>query len=169
MTTTEIHDTFNTVRDSVYGWAYRIVGNHHDAMDVTQDVFVKWWQVHRGSAAPVQPIGWLRRVTINHSINTQKARSRLAPAADVDRAGPDVSQPDTERREVGRVAAEAMSEMSEQQRAVLFAKVYDGCTFAQVAEQMELAVPTVKTHYVRALKVVRGRFKEAGIVAGDLL
>jgi DNA-directed RNA polymerase specialized sigma24 family protein len=38
---------------------------------------------------------------------------------------------------------------------VLIAKVYDQETFAEIAESMDLAVPTVKTHYVRALRAMR--------------
>ncbi len=172
MNAAEMRDTFNTYRRSVYGWAYRVVGNHHDALDVTQDVFVKWWQAHRKDAAPIHAVGWLRRVTINHSINLCKARARQLPAAHLepsrDRQGAGAPEwDDAERREIARVAADAMNEMSEQQRSVLFAKVYDGYTFAQVAEQMDLAVPTVKTHYLRALRAARRKFTEAGIIAGD--
>ena len=40
---------------------------------------------------------------------------------------------------------------------MLIAKVYDGLTFAQIAAELKLAVPTVKTHYLRALSAVRDR------------
>ena len=45
----------------------------------------------------------------------------------------------------------------EMQRSVLTAKVHDDLTFAQIAAEHGLAVPTVKTHYLRALRTLRAR------------
>ena len=33
---------FDRYREEVYAWAYRILGRHHDALDVAQDVFLRW-------------------------------------------------------------------------------------------------------------------------------
>ncbi|GAF95160.1 unnamed protein product, partial [marine sediment metagenome] len=49
--------------------------------------------------------------------------------------------------------------LSDVQRSVIVAKVYDDMTFAQVAEELGLAVSTVKTHYLRAVGTVRDRLK----------
>ena len=51
--------------------------------------------------------------------------------------------------------AVALTFLTEQQCSVVVAKVYDGCTFAQIASQMGLAVPTVKSHYLRGLRTLR--------------
>jgi DNA-directed RNA polymerase specialized sigma24 family protein len=47
--------------------------------------------------------------------------------------------------------------LSEQQRLVLLGKCVDGMTFSQVAAGLSIAVPTAKTHYLRALEAVRRR------------
>ena len=60
---------FEQHRHEVYGWAYRLLGRHHDALDVAQDVFLRWLG-HRGADAPQHPRAWLRRVTINRSSGT---------------------------------------------------------------------------------------------------
>ncbi len=153
---------FERYRAAVYGWAYRVLGDHHDALDVTQDVFVTWWRVHRENGAPAHPIGWLRTVTINRAINLFKTRGRVRslegePVSDLAATGVD--------REV---VAGALAGLPEMQRAVLFAKVYDGCTFAEVAEQLDVAVSTVKTHYVRGLQSVRRALGAAGVIAMEM-
>jgi len=150
----------------VYGWAYRLLGNHHDALDVTQEVFVKWWRASREEHPPHSPVGWLRRVTINHSIDLCNARSRRPTQTDgefVDERSPAL---ESERRELAAAVSAALSRLPERQRAVLFAKVYDGCTFAEMAGEMELAVPTVKTHYLRALRAVRRELVASGLAPG---
>ena len=45
---------FEEHRDEVYRWAYRLVGRHHDALDVAQDVFVKWIDASRGATAAIR-------------------------------------------------------------------------------------------------------------------
>jgi len=53
--------------------------------------------------------------------------------------------------------AGALAVLTDAQRSVLIAKVYDGQTFAQIAADLGVAVPTVKTHYLRAVRAVRDR------------
>ena len=51
--------------------------------------------------------------------------------------------------------ARGLRRLTDPQRSVLVAKLYDGLTFAEIAAEHEVAVPTVKTHYVRALASMR--------------
>jgi len=152
--------SFEPFTNDVYGWAYRLLGRHHDALDVVQDVFLKW---NRQCTidAPQQPKSWLRRVTLNRSIDLIRER-RGGEVPDTALAA---SQADR-RRLVGMEQDELRSDVSaalealtDVQRSVLVAKVYDGLTFAQIAEELSLAVSTAKTHYVRALKHVGSRLQ----------
>lgn len=157
---------FETYRHQVYGWAYRVLRNHEDALDVTQEVFVKWWQAQRRGDEVEHPLGWLRRVTINRSIDAvRREKTSGADSASVPDRASCPSDP-VEQRETTALVVEALRALSTQQRAVLVAKVYDGCTFAEIAGQMNLAVPTVKTHYLRALQGVRSKLTEAAVVGG---
>lgn len=144
----------------VYGWAYRILGHHHDALDVVQDVFLKWTK-QRSHAPPREARGWLRRVTINRAIDLQRAQ-RLKP---VDRRGLEHSTSPAARDEsaltetdVGTLRADivsALDRLTEVQRGVLVAKIYDELTFAAIAGELDLSVSTVKTHYLRGIRAVR--------------
>ncbi len=153
---------FEQYTQEVYGWAYRLLGRHHDALDVVQDVFLKWdAQCERSS--PKQPRGWLRRVTVNRAIDLQRRRrfdqgepAGLAEASARADAGVDAEirlDHGALRDDVGV----ALDGLSDAQRSVLVAKVYDEMTFAQIAGELGLAVSTVKTHYLRALRAVRDR------------
>jgi DNA-directed RNA polymerase specialized sigma24 family protein len=64
---------FEPYAGQVYGWAYRFLGRHHDALDVVQDVFLRWDQ-QCSQARPLQPRGWLRRVTLNRAIDVSRKR-----------------------------------------------------------------------------------------------
>ena len=149
-------DTFERHAHDIYAWAFRLLGRHHDALDVVQDVFIRWDAQCR-TDPPDQPRGWLRRVTLNRAIDSFRRRDREpTPSADAEplvlhRA--DAAEQQALREDV----AAALDGLTEAQRSVLIAKVYDGLTFAAIADEAGLAVSTVKTHYLRALRAVRDR------------
>lgn len=148
---------FEAYARQVYTWAYRLLGRHHDALDVVQDVFLRWDR-QCGQSPPDQPLGWLRRVTINRAIDVRRGRTAVADVTAEEKAlesAPGVAQGDLGllRNDI----AEALADLSEMQRCVLTAKVYDERTFAQIAKEMGIATPSVKTHYLRAVRSVRDR------------
>ena len=151
--TTQQIEAFEQYAREVYSWAYRVLGRHHDALDVVQDVFLRWnAQCREGE--PSRPRGWLRRVTLNRAIDLRRSHPRMveldAQAAEVAGAPSDDQTLDMEqlRRDLTR----AMGHLTDMQRSVLVAKVYDGLTFAEIAVEHDLAISTVKTHYLRAIR-----------------
>lgn len=150
---------FERYRHDVYAWAYHLLGRHHDALDVAQDVFLRWARQVR-KAAPAHPRSWLRRVTINCAIDLRRAASSMPATVGIEeQAGAGTDGSALERDELRAQVAAAMIDLSEMQRSVLTARIHDDLTFAQIAAEHGLAVPTVKTHYLRALRTVRDRLK----------
>ena len=150
------HGVFEQNRAQVYAWAYRLLQNHHDALDVTQEVFIKWWRANGEGSVPANPLGWLRRVTVNLAIDgIRSATRRRSIPATQHPAQTEASEP--ARRETARQIAAALETLTERQRSVVVAKAFDGCTFAEIAEQMDVAVATVKSHYLRGLQALRNK------------
>lgn len=152
--------SFEQYTHDVYGWAYRLLGRHHDAMDVVQDVFLRW-NAQCAHSSPVQPRGWLRRVTLNRAIDLRR-RTKTIPGGDEALAR--IPSTDTMGlaldHEVLRAdIAAALDRVTDVQRGVLVAKVYDGMTFARIAIEIGISVPTVKTHYLRAVRAMRDRLE----------
>lgn len=153
--------SFDTYAKDVYGWAYRLLGRHHDALDVVQDVFLKW---HRqcGLNPPTQPRGWLRRTTINRAIDLRRQKrpdtDLIHDQAVAAQAASTVTVGEAMDREVLRAEITiALEKLTDVQRCVLVAKVYDGLTFSSIATETGLALSTVKTHYLRAIRSVRDK------------
>ncbi len=67
----------------VYRWAYRLTGNHHDAEDLTQDVFIRAFR-SLDTYTPDNLEGWLYRITRNLFLDRarRKARLRFDPLTD---------------------------------------------------------------------------------------
>lgn len=149
-------DTFEQHAHDIYAWAFRLLGRHHDALDVVQDVFIRWDAQCRAEP-PAQPRGWLRRVTLNRAIDSFRRRDR-EPTATADANAFVLHRADeAEQRALRADIAAAMAALTEAQRSVLIAKVYDGLTFAAIAAEAGLSASTVKTHYLRAIRAVRDR------------
>lgn len=152
----DIELAFERYARDVYGWAYRLLRRHHDAMDVVQEVFLKW-QRQCAANPPEHPRGWLRRTTVNQSIDLQRReRRRHEVVSEQMRAEPVASDSPLhlDRAALADDVAAAMGRLTEPQRDVLMAKVYDGLTFAEIAAEQGVAPSTVKTHYVRALRAM---------------
>lgn len=136
----------------IYGWAYRLLQNHHDALDATQEVLLRW--IAAGQRATHRR-AWLRRTTFNHCIDLLRIRRRRPTASDAIDPTDDQSQYAPDRDELRWAIADGLHRLTDQQRAVIIAKVYDRQTFAKIAADMGLAISTIKTHYIRALAALR--------------
>ena len=152
---------FEQYAGQVYAWAYRFLGRHHDALDVVQDVFLRWDQ-QCSQARPLQPRGWLRRVTLNRAIDMSRKRQTgadsMTPMMKMPTADEAAVEP-MDRATLRQDIAAALDRLTDIQRSVLVAKVYDEMTFAEIATEMSVAVSTVKTHYLRAVQAVRDRLR----------
>lgn len=151
---------FELYTNDVYGWAFRFLGHHHDALDVVQDVFLRW-NAQCSRALPRQPRGWLRRVTINRVVDV---RRKLKPDVNVE-GGMEIVTEDSapgsrlDQETLREDVAAALDQLTEMQRGVLVAKVYDEMTFSQIADELGIGVPTAKTHYLRAIRATRDRLQ----------
>src|SRR5690606_27669744 len=74
-------DIFQEHAAAVYGWAHRILRHHHDALDVVQDVFLRWRSACMAEV-PTRPRNWLRRVSTNRAIDLLRRREAKMPAAE---------------------------------------------------------------------------------------
>lgn len=147
-------DAFESHRSRVFAWALRFVRNPHDAADLCQEVYLRWRRASRHTAVIQRPAAWLRRVTVNLAIDLVRARRREAvrPTLAGREGGVLLG---AEQCELEVTIAAALAELTDVQRSVVVGKVYDGLTYARIAEELGLAIPTVKTHYLRAIRNLR--------------
>lgn len=152
-------DLFVAHRARVYRWAFALCGRHDEAIDAVQETFLRLLRGRVGFPGDPQARAWLRRTTTSTVIDRWRANSsRTALERDrVARGSPTSPSAAVERNELHDLLRAALSELSEHQRLVIVCRVYDHMTFNEIAEELNLAVPTAKTHYLRALERVRAR------------
>lgn len=142
----------------VFDRAFRLTRDRDRAMDVVQDVFLKWNRQCQTSA-PGNPGAWLRTVTTRRvfelarspQLRVVQADGRIEPAAPETR--PRLTGPDHDllRDDV----IQALESLTDMQRDVVLAKILDDQTFKTIASDFDIAESTTKTHYLRAIRSLR--------------
>lgn len=135
---------------AAYGLALRMVGPD-GAEDVVQDSFLGLWrsaaryQRGRGSVR-----AWLLGIVHNRSIDALRAgRKRERRRAGIEHIeerldGGQALEDDLVRREQGGEVRDALSDLPVDQRRVLLLAYFGGLTQAEIAEELDVPVGTVK-------------------------
>jgi RNA polymerase sigma-70 factor (ECF subfamily) len=150
-------EAFDTIverhRRQVYQLCFRFVGNHEDASDLAQDVFVRAYRgLHRfkGHAS----LGtWLYRIGVNVCLNKVSARKlATAPIAEHRLVSSAESPADIVLRgeRADRVRA-AIARLPRKQRATLILRMYHELPHDQIASILGSSVGAVKANFFHAL------------------
>lgn len=156
-------------RESIYRVARRMLGNHEDAADAAQEVFIR---AHRALArfdGRSQLYTWLYRITVNLCLDARSriARMPLIDDEDILRDQPagQIIEEEAEGREVGRLVARAVSTLPPRQRAMVVLRLYQDLPYQEIARIMGCSEGTVKATMFAALRKLRRTLVDAGVQA----
>jgi RNA polymerase sigma-70 factor (ECF subfamily) len=149
-------------------WRYvmRLTGDAARAEDVVQETLLRAWRHPEVTAdADRSARAWLFTVARNLIIDERRsARFRNETGtADVekviDRAGPDEVDHALDKL----LLSTAMSDLSEDHRAVIIRAYYQGQSVAQIAHALQIAEGTVKSRLHYAVRALRLNLQELGV------
>lgn len=143
--------------DAAYRVAYGILRDRGLAEDVVQETMVKAWESLDGFRGESSLRTWVLRIAHNTSVSALRRRRDLATAPEdlPDEPGRD----DTSARAAGRegltALRDALDQLDELSRSVVVLREVEGLSYAQIAEALDIGVPTVKTRLLRARRALQ--------------
>jgi RNA polymerase sigma-70 factor (ECF subfamily) len=146
-------------RARVEGVARRFLGDAHEALDVTQDVFVAAFRTLPTWRPDAQLFTWLYRTTLNLCVKRLRARGRVVSMAEHSRQGAAPASEPVDRAELAQAIDEALEALSDKQREVFLGCHEQGLTLDEVAARLSIAPGTARSHLHRALVTLRDRLK----------
>jgi RNA polymerase sigma-70 factor (ECF subfamily) len=141
-------------RDKVYARAYSMMRNEEEALDLSQDAWVKGWrrlaQFHGESSF----ITWMTRIVINLCLDQLRKHKRqraesieaMEEEGGVERHMPVVNPNPTaglERGELRERIDRALAQLSQQHRTVLVLHEFEELEYKEIAKRMKCSIGTV--------------------------
>lgn len=156
-------ESFRRWSPVIFAIAQRTLLDAADADDVTQQVFVSAWR-SRGTfdrSAGSLP-GWLVGVARHRIVDRQRARGREMRVAGAVEAQEAIRvQPGPADLTLDRlVLAAEIQQLPHPRGTILRLAFWEGHTYSQIAERLDLPLGTVKSHARRALIQLRTRLQE---------
>ena len=137
----------------VFNYLLRLVGNREDAMDLSQEAFLKAYQNLGRLQDPARFGPWMFRIAHNEAFSLLRKPRR---ETDLESAGPERAQRTRlEPIELSLAVAGALEGLSEDQRETVILKIYQGFKFEEIAEVLSCPVSTVKSRLYSALDVLK--------------
>jgi RNA polymerase sigma-70 factor, ECF subfamily len=162
-------------RSMVYRVAYQFAGNHHDAEDIAQEVFIKVYRSLDRFRQDAQLSSWLYRIVMNACIDHRRRHSPAGSApfgeeAEQKMLNTPEETPGPEERayagELGAVLETAIADLPKGQRIVFIMRHHQGLKLCEIATALGLAEGTVKRQLHAAVHRLRQALSAANVTAG---
>jgi RNA polymerase sigma-70 factor (ECF subfamily) len=152
----------------VYQLALHLLGDSQEALDLSQEVFLKVFRTLPQFRGQSTLRTWIYRIVVNQASNRQRwwrRRRRSQQVAIEEHTAvhgelPDsheFSMPDRvlQERETSDRVWRAMDQLPFEQRAVIVLREIDGLSYEEIATTLDVAVGTVKSRLARARETLR--------------
>ncbi|GAB3171415.1 RNA polymerase sigma factor [Telluribacter humicola] len=145
-------------QQKVYWLVRKMVVDHDDANDITQEVFIKAWTALENFRGDAKLYTWLYRIASNEAINflNKKRRRFFVPIHDVEGELSEKleSDPVVSGDEVQLKLQKAILKLPEKQRLVFNLKYYEDLPYEEISEITGTSVGALKASYHWAVKKI---------------
>ena len=142
-------------RDKIYARAFSMVRNEEDAVDLSQEAWVKAWQRLKQFQGESSFVTWMTRIAINLCLDYLRKQKRHRAesiemmeeeSGGVERQMPVVTTNPTEGLERGEIRQridKALNQLSHEHRTVLVLHEFEQLEYKEIAKRMQCSIGTV--------------------------
>ncbi len=155
---------FHQYKNLVFKTAYAITGDHKEAEDILQEVFVKVWNsrnsfdVKRGKLTT-----WLYRITANQCISNNRKKKTKSTSLEAEYINdnslnnPDILEETIIQNMEHTSLIETIRTMNEAHRTVLVLRYFNELSYNEISEVLGIPLGTVKSRLNDAITILRKR------------
>ena len=157
MTTEEFKSEVLPIKNKLYRFALRILGDREEAQDIVQEIFVRLWSKRDKLREYRSLEAFAMTMTRNLCLDKIKSPSSRKETFDESTAMTDSRNPytSTELSDTMKMVRMAMQALPEQQRMVIHLRDIEGCDFDEIAEVTGMSLNNVRVNLSRARKKIR--------------
>lgn len=171
-------DAFETLflehQKKVYNLALRMLGNEEDALDMTQEAFIRAYNSLDGFRGDSKFSVWLYRLTSNICIDFIRSRGKKQMASltcdNHDDEMEELEVPDErfspdaalESKELREMVYRGLETLSPEYRCILLMREINGLTYDEIGRALNLEAGTVKSRIFRARKKLCAFLTDSG-------
>jgi RNA polymerase sigma-70 factor, ECF subfamily len=142
-------------RDKIYARAFSMVRNEDDAVDLSQEAWVKAWQRLKQFQGESSFVTWMTRIVINlcldHLRKAKRHRAESIELMDEESGGVERQMPvvqinpteGLERGEIRQRIDKALGQLSYEHRTVLVLHEFEQLEYKEIAKRMQCSIGTV--------------------------
>lgn len=140
---------FRKYQKQVYNISFRMMGNRDDALDITQEIFVRAYQKIDKFNFKSSFSTWLYRLATNFCIDELRRHKRDVNIMPLENANLEVDQVTPEdiaiMNDREKEVWNALNSLKEKERAIIILKDIDGLSYNEIAEILECSLGRVKS------------------------
>ena len=141
----------------VWNVALKMTGDHDDASDITQEVFVTVWQKLAQFQGTSSFSTWLYRVTTNKTLGfiksqaTRQAKHSRAGMEPHDNGNYEMSNPTAsiEKSEAEKALTRLLAKIDPDRRMALILREIEGLSYTEIASATDAPIGTVRSRIAR--------------------
>jgi RNA polymerase sigma-70 factor (ECF subfamily) len=147
----------------VFNVAYRMCGDMLIAEDAAQETFIRAWQNLSSYRPQTSLRNWLYRIAVNAATDMLRKEKRILPN-DIDelqltdeRPGPELLISQLERTDLVQRAVLSLPDAC---RAVLVLREYEGMSYHEIADALDIPIGTVMSRLNYARKLLKEKLQQ---------
>lgn len=148
-----IEELYKIYSKLVFGVIYSILKNTDETEDVLQNVFIKIFKLDNEKLPTKSHLSWLYSVAKNETINYIKKYSKEKNFENLY----EISDNDTEIEKVldKEYFNNLIKNLPQKQQEILSLKIVSNLSFKEIANILNMKIPTVQWHYYKSLNTIK--------------
>jgi RNA polymerase sigma-70 factor (ECF subfamily) len=153
MTDKDYNDCVDNFADGVYRFIVKNIRHAEDAQDIVQSAFEKLW-VNRAQVLPEKAKSYLFTVAYHQMIDHIRKSNKMPLSDEASIPHQPINQAQTELKEL---LMRAVNELNPTQKSLVLLKDYEGYSYQEIAEIMNLSDSQVKVYLHRARIILKNK------------